>query len=97
MLFGFVAAIFNLIIISLSFNKDFPKVTQRATIFFAGVLLALFFLSIYVLIVQGGGLSGKQVDTILLFVFYLILLILITVTCILHLVRVLSKNRVLYN
>ena len=56
---GLTALIFNLVIFCLSFKREFPKVTQRITILFAGFGLGVGLYSIYK-IVQTASITSPK-------------------------------------
>ena len=92
---GLTALIFNLVIFCLSFKREFPKVTQRITILFAGFGLGVGLYSIYK-IVQTASILSTGIVQVLIFITWIIMFLLAITTGIVHLIRILSKKRKLY-
>ena len=92
---GLTALIFNLVIFCLSFKREFPKVTQRITILFAGFGLGVGLYSIYKIVQTASTLSTGIVQ-VLIFITWIIMFLLAITTGIVHLIRILSKKRKLY-
>ena len=72
---GYIWLIFNMIVICLSFKRDFPVITTRLTIFASGIILAVSIYSVDRLINHAKLLDRANAITIIGFVFWLLYLV----------------------
>lgn len=90
---GFIWLIFNMIIICLSFKREFPAITTRITILASGFIFAVTIYSFERIISHGQNLSGKNAIVIVGFIFWLLYLIGAFILAIIHLVRILGGKK----
>lgn len=90
---GYIWLIFNMIVICLSFKRDFPVITTRLTIFASGIILAVSIYSVDRLINHAKLLDRANAINIIGFVFWLLYLVLASILVIIHLVRILGGKK----
>lgn len=89
---GYIAIIFDLTIICMSFKKEFKKHTLWLSLFLSGFAVSSIFFAVYALIERGKLLYKVTSFNILLFTIWIIYVILFIVTLTLHLYRMFGKR-----